>query len=653
MRGKEIDGVHPFLKQRPVPSVDLGDDEPLYHLSLKRRPDRRRLSLRWLGGSVVTAIFSVILVGGALQAAIGLKPEGIIRPALAAIDPGRLIGGTVGRKSDRIRVEPDGEELKRVIQVSTVTRVDDREHIKVRPFVHVRRALAAPVPEDIVARVPKFNALALFAEGNSPEPSETAAAETIYGAEVDGEVTISSAPFPVNARLYDETAALKTAEVERIIRENAPFLAEGAVDVASLPYVDPGRFEVSSADPLSLNNLAVAIVPENVSLIEKNDEAPVDAAIEEKIVQVATGDALTKLLEAEGATEVEAAEIQSTMIANFAFDFRAGQKLRLGLAEDEAGRVRPVRVSLYSNGQHLATVALSDGGAYVAAAEPNFSDGDFEMANVADTRSRSSLPSIYSALWRSALSLDMEPELAEKLVRIFSFDTDLQSRTSRRDEFEAVYTGDPDAEELIYASLTVNGAKHRFYRYRDEEDGSIGYYDPDGKSANKFLLRKPVPNAVFRSAFGMRKHPILGRYKLHSGVDWAAPRGSPIIAAGDGIIERASWFSTYGRRVEIKHANGYVSTYNHMSAIAKGIKVGMRVHQGQIIGYIGSTGLSTGPHLHFEVLVNGHFVDPMKIRVPRGHTLTGAELARFNKERQRIDALIARDNSSRVATLTD
>nr|WP_255701411.1 M23 family metallopeptidase [Afifella sp. H1R] len=151
----------------------------------------------------------------------------------------------------------------------------------------------------------------------------------------------------------------------------------------------------------------------------------------------------------------------------------------------------------------------------------------------------------------------------------------------------------------------------------------------------------------------MRKHPILGRYKLHSGVDWAAPRGSPIIAAGDGIIERASWFSTYGRRVEIKHANGYVSTYNHMSGIAKGIKVGMRVHQGQIIGYIGSTGLSTGPHLHFEVLVNGRFVDPLKIRVPRGHTLTGAELARFNKERQRIDALIARDNSSRVATLTD
>ncbi|MBZ8133040.1 M23 family metallopeptidase [Afifella sp. IM 167] len=635
------------MNQRPQPTIDLGDEEPLYLLSLKRRPDRRRLSLRWLGGAILTGIFSVILVGGALQAAIGWKPHSIIRPALAALHAGPMTSGAVGRKGDRIRLEPDGNELKRVIQVSTVTRIDDREHIKVRPFVFVRRGLAAPVDDGLIAEVPKFNALALFSDNGEPEP-EIAAAETIYGADVDGEVTIRTDPFPVDSGEFDEQTELKTAEVERIVRSNAPFLADGAVEVASLPYVDPGRFE-TSADPLALNNLAIAIVPENVSLIEKNEEGAGGPKIEEKIIAVSTGDALTALLRSEGATEYEAASIQSALIANYSFDFRAGQKLRLGLAPNDEGRVRPVRVSLYSNGQHLATVALSDIGNYVAASEPTF---DADMFDSAQSESpASSLPSIYSGIWRSALELGMDEDMVESLVRIFSFDVDLQARAGRSDQIEAIYSGDEE-KEILYASLTVGGEEHRFYRYRTPDDGVAAYYDPEGKSAKKFLLRKPVPNAVFRSAFGMRKHPILGRYKLHSGVDWAAPRGSPILAAGNGTIIHAGWKSGYGRRVEIRHANGYVSTYNHMSRIGKGIAVGTKVRQGQVIGYIGSSGLSTGPHCHFEILVNGRFVDPMKIRLPRGRTLTGGDLADFEKERQRIDSLIAKDSPSRLADMS-
>jgi len=633
------------LNQRPQPAIDLGDEEPLYLLSLKRRPDRRRLSLRWLGGAVLTAIFSLILVGGALQAAIGWQPHSIIRPALAAIHPGQLMSGAVGRKGDRIRLEPEGEELKRVIQVSTVTRVDDREHIKVRPFVFVRRGLAAPVEDEIIAEVPKFNALALFSDNGEPEP-EVAAPESIYGAEVDGEVTIRTDPFPIDSGEFDENAALETAEVENTVRSNAPFLADGAVEVASLPYVDPGRFETTSADPLALNNLAIAITPENVSLIAKNEAGAAGPKIEEKIVPVATGDVLTKMLRREGATEYEAASIQSALIANYSFDFRAGQKLRLGLAPNDDGRVRPVRVSLYSGGQHLASVALSDIGNYVAASEPTF---DADMFDTTQTESpSSSLPSVYSAIWRSALELGMEDEMVESLVRIFSFDVDLQARTGRADQIEAIYSGD-DEKEILFASLTVGGEQHRFYRYRTPEDGIAAYYDSEGKSARKFLMRKPVPNSVFRSPFGMRKHPILGRYKLHTGVDWAAPRGTPILAAGNGVIIHAGWKSGYGKRVEIRHANGYVSTYNHMSGFAKGISKGGRVRQGQVIGYIGSTGLSTGPHLHYEILVNGRFVDPMKIRLPRGRTLTGADLADFEKERQRIDSLLPKEPPSRFA----
>jgi murein DD-endopeptidase MepM/ murein hydrolase activator NlpD len=148
----------------------------------------------------------------------------------------------------------------------------------------------------------------------------------------------------------------------------------------------------------------------------------------------------------------------------------------------------------------------------------------------------------------------------------------------------------------------------------------------------------------------MRRHPIFRRVRPHTGIDWAAPSGTPIIAAGNGVLEKVGNRPGYGRSITIRHANGYETTYNHMSGYARGMKPDLRVHQGQVIGYVGSTGISTGPHLHFEVLVNGRFVDPMKIRVPRGRELQGAELASFEQERQRIDELIARDGGPNIAS---
>ena len=178
--------------------------------------------------------------------------------------------------------------------------------------------------------------------------------------------------------------------------------------------------------------------------------------------------------------------------------------------------------------------------------------------------------------------------------------------------------------------------------------GRIDYYDETGKSAKKFLLRQPVPNGRFRSAFGMRRHPISRVYKLHGGVDWAAPRGTPILAAGNGVVQKAGWSGTgYGKQTVIRHTNGYETSYSHQTAVAKGIKPGVRVRQGQIIGYVGSTGYSTGPHLHYEVKVNGNRVDPMRIRLPQGKVLKDAELAAFEAERDRIDALVYRRRNLR------
>jgi len=145
-----------------------------------------------------------------------------------------------------------------------------------------------------------------------------------------------------------------------------------------------------------------------------------------------------------------------------------------------------------------------------------------------------------------------------------------------------------------------------------------------------------------RSGFGMRRHPILGYSKMHTGVDWAAPHGTPIFAAGNGLVERAGWESGYGKFILLRHPNGYETAYGHMTAFAKGIKEGKRVRQGQVIGFVGSTGLSTGAHVHYEIRINGRFVNPMRVKLPRGRALKGPALASFERERERIDAMVGR-----------
>jgi murein DD-endopeptidase MepM/ murein hydrolase activator NlpD len=157
-----------------------------------------------------------------------------------------------------------------------------------------------------------------------------------------------------------------------------------------------------------------------------------------------------------------------------------------------------------------------------------------------------------------------------------------------------------------------------------------------------------MATGLMRSGYGWRRHPILGYAKMHTGVDWAAPRGTPIYASGNGIVAIAGWESGYGKYVRIRHTNGYETAYAHMSAFARGIQPGTRVRQGQIIGYVGSTGLSTGPHLHYEIMVNNRFVDPMRIKLPRGRVLDGPTLADFERERDRADNMMNRP-ASRVA----
>jgi murein DD-endopeptidase MepM/ murein hydrolase activator NlpD len=243
------------------------------------------------------------------------------------------------------------------------------------------------------------------------------------------------------------------------------------------------------------------------------------------------------------------------------------------------------------------------------------------------------------------------------MIRLFAHDVDFNRRVTPSDLFEVFYSsdddGDSDRGDILYTALTTGGETRRYYRYHSTPDGVVDYYDEQGKSARKFLVRKPIVSGQMRSGFGMRRHPVLGYYKMHSGVDWSDRIGTPIVAAGNGVVGKASWTSGYGRRIEIEHANGYTTTYSHLSGFARGLIEGGRVRQGQIIGYLGNSGLSTGPHLHYEVLVNGRYVDPMRVRVPQGRELEGRMLAEFRRERERIDLLMTRDRAeTRVSQRT-
>jgi murein DD-endopeptidase MepM/ murein hydrolase activator NlpD len=287
---------------------------------------------------------------------------------------------------------------------------------------------------------------------------------------------------------------------------------------------------------------------------------------------------------------------------------------------------------------------------WLAAVATAFEDDGLRIADTGD------LPRVYDGIYRAALSYGMSKEMTGRLIRLLAPSVDFQSRLKPTDALEVFYSvEDSDGEatdesELLFIRAKFGDNTVNLYRFQDPDDNTVDYYDQDGKSLRQFLIRNPLPNGTFRSGFGMRRHPILGYMRMHTGVDWSAPRGTPIIAAGNGEVIKAGWDrGGYGNQTLIKHPNGYVTSYNHQSAIAKGIKEGAKVRQGQVIGWVGTTGQSTGPHLHYEVIVNGNKVDPQRIRLPAGKSLKGDDLARFKEERKRIDALLSAGAVVKVA----
>ena len=252
---------------------------------------------------------------------------------------------------------------------------------------------------------------------------------------------------------------------------------------------------------------------------------------------------------------------------------------------------------------------------------------------------------INSSMYQAAEKEKIDPEVIVNFAGIFGFEIDFQRDIRRGDIFQIVYDKyvDDDGElqkngDIIYAYMKNNGREIALYRFVDQK-GIPGYYRTNGKSIEKALMKTPINGARLSSTFGMRKHPILGYNKMHRGTDFAAPTGTPIMASGSGIIEQVGWNGAYGKYIRIKHNSKYKTAYAHLNGYARGIKKGAKVRQGQIIGYVGSTGRSTGPHLHYEVLVNGKRMNSQRLKLPSGRTLRGEDREKFEISRIKIDVM--------------
>lgn len=255
---------------------------------------------------------------------------------------------------------------------------------------------------------------------------------------------------------------------------------------------------------------------------------------------------------------------------------------------------------------------------------------------------------INGSLYMSAKAVGAPDEVIANLADAFAYDVDFQREIFGGDEFEAIFEVKFDdkgrlvsAGDILYARLNWRGRSREkgYYRFDEDGDSLVDFYDATGQGAKRLLMKTPIDGARLSSGFGSRRHPILGYRRAHKGVDFAAPRGTPIKAAGDGIVERANRYGSFGNYVRIRHANGYKTAYAHLNGFARGMRAGKRVRQGDIIGYVGTTGRSTGPHLHYEVHLNGQAVNPQNLKIATGKQLKGADLDRFKIQRDLIDAM--------------
>jgi murein DD-endopeptidase MepM/ murein hydrolase activator NlpD len=642
---------------RASSGIELGHEPPLNPAGGDASSvDRRDVNLRWLGASVLTGVTGAALIGASIYIALEGATTSANPPERAAIAPvlrgtGQDHASSAPRKADRLNRTENTVLARQSFRAPMTIRNGDREAIKVRQFVRIATNLSLSTGT-YATDIPSFNPMRLFAD--SPQERAPEPPPEITDADVSV-VRQDLTPIVIDAA----APALTDDDVQALLEEERRLAAEaGRQTSVAIPAQQMLSRTLRQPDGLGdalgyarivdapFSTIEVRVVPENVTDLAKVDQRAAGRLVEEREIVLKKGETLETALRSYGATPEQIQAIATALSARIRVaGLTEGQRLRIMIAPGPLlGDLRQiVRVVVLGEKGIEAVAATNDRGLFVSVTPPD--DQDDPRTAVAQEEEAEEVGRgvrLYESLYETAIKNELPRQTVDDLVRIFGYDIDFQRRVSPGDSFEIFFGSDDEdgAPEVLYAALSVGGEARRVYRYQGD-DGAIDYFDDAGRSLKKFLLRKPIADGILRSGFGSRNHPILGYSRPHTGVDWANRIGTPIIAAGNGTVIKAQWDSGgYGRRVEIQHTNGYVTAYSHMSAFGKGVVAGSRVQQGQVIGYVGNTGLSTGPHLHYEVIINGSFVDPLKIRLPRGRELEGRGLAEFRRQREQIDELM-------------
>ena len=642
-----------------LPSIFLGEMPkaerklpPVY--LCETGPDGASCRIKWLASTCLAGIVGVCLIGVAIYASLNMADgsgmvSSIKRASLAALEPMRTATlakswqSAGGQKEDRIHLTEAGFATRQVIHDTVIERHGSREFITIKPYLRIVAGLGTESPAD-ADQLPPFNPFKLYSDatpvGASGEAEDAPQAVTVNVVEVPGGILPQS-----------DGVELKPEDVGRLVAEAAEIFAYA--EGANAGDGEARLIQAAYHPEDGLGSQQTTVISKSTDDTAEAEEEPFEdlyAGAQVKTLKVGSGDTLMSLFTKIEAEPAQAKEVIDALEPIFtAKDLKPGQEVRFTLvpAPSDTGQMEPAKVSIFAKGTHLATAARNRQAVFVASAEPIGDDA-------AKLQQASARATLYTSFYHAALEQKIPDETILKLLRVHSYDVDFKQKAKSGDSFDLFFDSGNEGElgELLYTSMTINGETRKFYRFRTPDD-VVDYYDEQGNSAKKFLMRNPVRGGRFTSGFGDRRHPLLKYMRMHNGVDWAAPTGTPIAAAGDGTVEQVGGRGGYGNYVRLRHANGFSTAYGHMSRYAAGVAPGVTVKQGQIIGYVGSTGLSTGPHLHFEVLVNNGYVNPMTIQVPRGLQLTGRQLAEFQRERRRIETLMELDPvTSRVAQVT-
>jgi len=431
-------------------------------------------------------------------------------------------------------------------------------------------------------------------------------------------LSVSSKPLPESGSRFNALPTSYHAPAE-LPTSPAPSVPGAAPDLS-------GTTDWSAAAPAAAPNSSSAAA----------SESSADRTRAARVEHVRRGDTLMTLLARAGVANGVARDAIAALRAVFnPRDLKIGQEIRLTFAPSPEAATGDLRgLALQASIERDVAVERSGSG--------NFRPHQTGRALSQSLGRAGAL--IEGSLFQAGIKAGVSPEVMFELIRAFSYDVDFQRDIQPGDSFEVMFEQTHDASgrrvrtgHMIYGALSLSGNLLELYRYAPRDGGPVDYFNAKGESVKKALLRTPVDGAKLTSSFGMRQHPILGYSRMHRGVDFGAPPGTPIMAAGDGVIEMAGLNGEYGNYVRIRHNESYSTAYAHMSRIAVGVRRGAVVHQGQVIGFVGATGLATGPHLHYEVLAHDHQINPMSIKVPSGRQLAGVELRRFNTAMAEIE----------------